>query len=171
MPWGAVRADESKSQDEICIQYRISDKMGRRTGIVSHHFKLKPGELSSLAFQVEAVGNKKVRVTVQRENEGQAESSTVEITSAVYGGPKTRTTVKTSGDKPLEVSSLDIITVYYVWPDRRAVLTSVRGREDGRVDALIPWFKDGRGFQPYRYSAKFNEDQGRVSVVVSGVPQ
>jgi hypothetical protein len=95
MPWGAVQADEPKSQEEIRIQYRILDEMGRTTGLVSYRIKLKPDELSSLAFQIEAVGNKKVRVTVQRENEGQAESSTVEITNAVYGGPTTRTTVKT----------------------------------------------------------------------------
>jgi len=169
MAWGTVRAEEPKVYGELCVECRVRDE-GGRPKFVSHRLKLKADELSSLAFRVEAVGDKRVRVTVMRQGEGPSGFASVEVVSKVLGEAETRATITGRGDKPLEVTS-ERVTVCYDTPYRWWVLTRVQGREDGRFLAAVPARKAGKEVQAKRFSARFEEHHEKVSVALSGVTQ
>jgi hypothetical protein len=162
MAWGTLRAGEPKVHGELCVECRVFDE-GGHSKFVSHRLKLKPDELSSLALQVEAIGDKRVRVTVRRQGEGPLGSASVEVVSKVVGEAETRATVTGRGDKPLEVTS-DSVGVFYDRPDRWTILTNVKGREDGRFLARVPARKEGKEIQAKCFSARFEEHHGKISV-------
>jgi hypothetical protein len=167
MACGTVRADEPEVHGELCVEFRVRDE-GGRPKIVSHRLKLKPDGLSSLAFQVEAIGDKRVRVTVRRHGEGPMGFASVEVVSKVAGEAESRAMLRGRGDQPLGVTS-ERVTVCYDRPDRWRLLADVNRREDGRLLATFPACREGKEVQAKRFSASFDERPEKVSVAISGV--
>jgi hypothetical protein len=166
MALGIVRADEPSVLHEICIQCNTLDGEGHHK-VVSHSFKLKPEELSSLVFQFQGL-NDKVRVTVKRQGEEPSGFDSVEVISRIAGEEQARTAITNRGGKPLEVAA-ERVFIYYDMPDSWRILARVQWREDGRFLAFVPPRKEEIEFPAKRFSATFAKHQREFSVTLSGV--
>jgi hypothetical protein len=167
MAWGIVRADEPPPLHEICIDCVTLDGEDRHK-VVSHFFKLKPEELSSLAFQFEGLGDKRVRVTVKRQGQAPSGFDSVEVVSKIAGDVQARTAITNRSGKPLEVAS-ERVTVYYDTSNSWRILATAQWREDGRFLAFVPPSKEGKEFPAKRFSATFAKHPTEFSVELSGV--
>jgi len=167
MGGGTTRADGPKAYAELCIECRVQEE-GGRSKFVSHRIKLGPDELSSLAFDLEAVGDAKVRVSVSRQGDEHLGFDSVEVVSKPGGEEESRFTVRGQGDKPLQVTS-DKITVCYDKPFRWWVLMTAKVGEDHKFLARVRARDREKEFQAKRFTARFEEHKDQVSARVSDV--
>jgi hypothetical protein len=126
-----ARGEDPKLDAGLEIEGR-DYKEGKCVSRTRHTLKLAPNQLSSVTFDLAAIAEKKVRLTVTSKEDRPLTFRSIEIPA----GDDARTISAQPSKNRLEVVG-DQIYVYYDLPKSWWLLTAADAREEGRLQARV----------------------------------